>query len=398
MSNNSGEGRNDIPVKSEAPGAVGPARYLSAAGRLHSYLERSHEVGGDLIGADPGIRFNARIGRFLKSYASFVRWSDDLVYLQAEGYWILDNWLLSDIHGDGRYQENAVRTSESVLARQKEAGYWEYPNPEWKGRIATVEGCFASLGLLESYERTGRVDFLEGARRWHDFMRQHIGFRRQADAGMLAVNYFAHSTGDRGGVPNNSTLVLWTAARLAQLTEDDDFLAESSPMLEWLADVQQLDGELPYAVGADDGGGKLHFLCYQYNAFEFMDLAHYHAITGDDRARPVMERLASYLSSGLEAGSARYECSRRYPEVPYYTLAVAQALSQATDLGMADERSGVAEAYRRTLDLQQPDGRFRYYSRKNYGVLSDKRSYPRYLSMMLHHLLLEAARPARGSK
>jgi hypothetical protein len=317
--------------------------------------------------------------------------------LQAQGYWILDNWLLADIKGGGRHADLAVSTSESVLARQRPEGYWPYPNPEWKGRIATVEGCFASLGLLESYARTGRRDFLEGARRWHAFMRDDIGFRRQAGSGMLAVNYFAHESGVGGGVPNNSTLVLWTAARLAQLAEDEMYLAECVPMLEWLEHVQQPDGELPYAVGTGGDDGRLHFLCYQYNAFEFMDLAHYHDLTGDGRALRIMERLAAYLSPGLEGGAARYECSKRYPEVGYYSVAVAQALSQATDLGLANERSRVDEAYRHTLELQKPNGAFRFHSRRNYGILADRRSYPRYLSMVLHHLLLEARRPSEGS-
>ncbi len=401
MSSLAGDGplRHDVSVTPETEGSARSAAYLAAADRLHAYLSRTHARSGDVLtGADPGIRFNARIGRFLKGYTSFLPWSDDLVYLQAQGYWILNNWLLGDIHGDGHYEDLAVRTSEAVLSRQRDGGYWDYPNPEWKGRIATVEGCFAALGLLESYSRTGRPEFLDGARRWHGFMREGIGFRRQADAGMLAVNYFAHSTGNLGGVPNNSTLVLWTAARLAQLAEDDGYLAESGPMLEWLAHVQQPDGELPYAVGAGETGGKLHFLCYQYNAFEFMDLDHYHEITGDARALPVMERVATYLSSGLEAGAVHYECSRRYPEVAYYTLAVARALSQATDRGMVDERSRVEEAYRHTLDLQRPDGGFRFHSRRNYRMLSDKRSYPRYLSMLLHHLLLEARQSPGGSK
>jgi hypothetical protein len=312
--------------------------------------------------------------------------------MQAQGYWILDNWLLYDIHGDDRYQEIAVRTSEAVLARQQEDGSWAYPNPEWEGRIATVEGAFAALGLLESYARTRRPAFLEGAKRWHGVMQERIGFRRQADAGMLAVNYFAHSTGEGGGVPNNSTLVLWVTARLAQLAEDDSFMAECGPMLAWLAHVQQPDGELPYEVGSDDGAGRVHFLCYQYNAFEFMDLAHYHSITGDSRVWPTMERLAGFLVAGLEAGVAGYDCSRREPHVAYYTAAVAQALSQATELGMVDERLAVDEAYHNFLRLQRPDGSFRFHSRQNYRFLSDRRSYPRYLSMMLHHLLLEGRR------
>jgi hypothetical protein len=206
---------------------------------------------------------------------------------------------------------------------------------------------------------------------------------------MLAVNYFAHNSGSSGGVPNNTTLVLWQAARLAQLTKDDRFRDECSALLNWLAHVQRPNGELPYSVGAR---GRVHFLCYQYNAFEFMDLAHYYRITGDHRAWAVMEGLATYLAGGLAGGAARYECSRQYPEVLYYTTAVAEALSQASELGLGDAGDLVDEAHRRTLRLQRSEGSFRFHSRRNYRWLSDRRSYPRYLAMMLHHLLLQGRR------
>ena len=387
-------------------GATDANACLAAASSLHHHLVSTHWDGREvLVGPDPGIRFNVRAGRFLKSYASFLPWSDDLVYMQAQGYWILSNWLLYDLLADEQYRDLAMRTSESVLALQQDEGYWEYPNPEWRGRTATVEGSFASLGLLESFAREGNEAFLDGAKRWYRYMRDTIGFRRQTDPDMLAVNYFAHSSGDGGGVPNNSTMALWTAARLAQLAEDDSFTAECQPMLNFLAYAQQPDGELPYRLGGNEDKGlgyrivgedikeRIHYLCYQYNAFEFIDLVHYNDIVGDDSARPILEPLAKFLSTGLEGGVARYECSRRDPEFAYYTAAVAQALSQASDMGMVDARAAVDEAYRHTLELQKPDGSIRFHSRKNYRFLSDKRSYPRYLSMILYHLVLEAKRP-----
>jgi hypothetical protein len=68
---------------------------------------------------------------------------------------------------------------------------------------------------------------------------------------------------------------------------------------------------------------------------------------------------------------------------------VARALSQATAVGIADYRPLAERAYRRVLSQQQEDGGFRFYSRANYGLLSDRRSYPRYLCMILFHLLDE---------
>ncbi len=178
--------------------------------------------------------------------------------------------------------ERATVCADHILTQQQPEGFWTYPNPEWKGRVATVEGCFAALGLLECYEHVPCERFLDGARRWYHYLTQTIGFRKQTDDSTLAINYFAHESGENdGGVPNNSTLVLWNMARLADVTHDDQYLEYCTPLVRWLAHVQCESGELPYEVGSSHRQGRVHFLCYQYNAFEFMDLVHYYQITND---------------------------------------------------------------------------------------------------------------------
>jgi hypothetical protein len=371
-------------------------RYLDAAVRLHQYVVAAHWRDGRLVGPDPGIRFNARVGRFIKSYLPMLSWSDQLTYVQAQCYWIMDNWLLHDQTGDDHYRELAIEATQSLVAAQNPEGYWPYPNPEWADRIATVEGCFGALGLLETYSRVAEPALLEGAIAWYRYIDGEIGFRRQASEGMLAVNYFAHSTGDGGGVPNNSTLLLWLLARLYESTRDDGYLEYAAPMARWLAHVQVESGELPYKVGKGTSDGQLHFLCHQYNAFEFVDLVHYQRITADESVLPMMEQLAGYLATGITGqGYARYDCENDKTEVVYYTAAVAQALSQATALGFGDYAGLAERAYGRVLKLQRPDGGFPFHSRRNYGFLSDRRSYPRYLSMILHHFLLEHRADAR---
>jgi len=358
----------------------------SAALRLHGYLTKQH-ADGALQGPDPGIRFNARIGRFVKSYFWFLPWRDRYAYMQAQGYWIMSNWLLKDQVSVAA--ELALAASDYVLAAQEPEGYWRYPNPEWRTRIATVEGCFASIGLLESYLHTRRDAYHQAAQRWYRYVLEETGFQRTSSG--LAVNYFAGRAGRR--VPNNSALLLRLLAKLKETTGDDRSLEKAAPLISWLRDVQLESGELPYAVGGAPGGAgdRVHFLCYQYNAFEFMDLATYYRLTGDACLLDILRPLARYLAGGLTpAGFAKYDCHHDTPEVAYYTLAVAQALSQATQLGMGDFDPLVDRAYRQVLDKQRADGRFAYYSRANYGVLSDRRSYPRCLSMMLFHLLLAA--------
>ncbi len=359
----------------------------NAAIRLHSYLLKTHWNGHALAGPDSGIRFNARIGRFIKSYTGWLPWHDEYTYMQAQGYWILSNWLMSDTANNSQSAELATACSEYVLQRQCPAGYWEYPNPEWKGRIATVEGCFAALGLVESYARTGEEAFLAGAKKWHRFMVEETGFQGSDEA--LAVNYFSNVSG--GMVPNNTTLALMMLARLSEVTKDERYLEQGRGMVKFLERVQLLSGELPYSVVSLSEEGRPHFLCFQYNAFEFMDLVQYHRVTGDEAVWRVMEKLACYLSTGLsEAGFTRYNCQHEHPLVLYYTCALGEALSQATRLGLGDYGGIADRAFEKVLSFQRKDGGLAFFSRANYGILADRRSYPRNLSMMLYHLLLEA--------
>ena len=366
--------------------AVPAHALLDATSRLYSYLLREHWNGRALVGPDSGVRFNARVGRFIKSYLSFLPWSDSYAYMQAQGYWILDNWLMTDVMDREQCRDLALACSGYVLAAQNREGYWEYPNPEWKARVATVEGCFATLGLLESYCRVQHESLLVGAKKWHRFLVEQIGF--QGSDGLVAINYFANVPGAM--VPNNATLALLTLAKLAAATNDDQYIAPCHSMVAWLRKVQLETGELPYALEGSGRRGHRHFLCYQYNAFEFLDLVQYHSITEDQTVWPILEGMAVFLSQGIsDSGAARYDCYREKPEVSYYTTAVAAALSQATVLGLGDFRALVDRAYRRVLSLQRTDGGFEFFSRGSYGLLADRRSYPRNLSMILCHLLSE---------
>ena len=72
----------------------------------------------------------------MKSYLRFVSWSDNIIYFQAQGYWVTNNWVLADLTGNERCRIIAQACSKYVLAAQRPEGYWEYPNPEWRGRIA----------------------------------------------------------------------------------------------------------------------------------------------------------------------------------------------------------------------------------------------------------------------
>jgi hypothetical protein len=367
---------------------------LPAALALHGYLERTHVRDGALIGPDPGVRLNYRVGRFLKNYVRFVRWRDDSYYLQAQGYWILANWRLFDLTGEPRHRDAAVAASRQVVSRQAADGSWSYPSREWRGRVATAEGSWACIGLLETARRTGDGQVLDSVRRWRGFLDSEVGYVELDDA--TAVHYFARRPGLL--VPNNSALAARLLAESWALDSSDDELRERVLRLVRFVGQSQLpSGELPYTLPflPSQDGGRLHFQCYQYNAFQLLDLLRCYELTGFDMRRP-LERLAAFVYAGVDGdGHVFFDCRRGRRRVVYHIGVVAAALDQASRHGLIEGRAAADLAYRALLAIQHPDGSLPC-SRGDYGVLRDDRSYPRSLSYTLLHLLIgsDAREPA----
>ena len=379
--------RPTVPAARAAGIFSPPQAEFDAAIRLHEYLVARHWSGDRLVGPDPGIRFNYRIGRFIKSYVSYVDWRDTYSYLQCQGYWTLGNWRLFDLLGEKRYRDFALTCSASILDAQRSDGAWDYPNPEWRGRIATVEGTWASIGLLETYRRTGDASFLEGAVRWHRFLVETIRFQRVADT--LAANYFAHcASGVR--VPANSSIVFRFLAELADVTGERNYAEQTGGLLRFFQSAQVASGEFPYAVSGATDLRRDHFQCYQYNAFLCLDLIRYYELTEDADALSLVQQVLSFLSGGLAAnGHAFYACGNPHRAVTYHAAAVAAALRAGATLGfVSHDLSDRAYAY--VTARQRPDGGFPH-SERDYRLLSDRRSYPRYLAMILLHLLVPSA-------
>lgn len=368
-------------------------QYLRGATRLHGYLVDNHWDGRALRGPDPGIRFNYRIGRFVKSYLPGFGWGDDYCYLQAQGYWTLGNWRLFRRTRDKRYRELAMRCTAFMLSRQRADGAWDYPNPEWQGRVATGEGVWASLGLLETYRQTGDPSSLAGALRWHQYLMHAIGFQRIGDE--LAVNYFGGRSGVR--VSNASADVLRFLAELAEATADGAYRGPCAGLLAFLRGAQTSGGELPYAVrGTTSARSRPHFQCYQYNAFQCLGLMRYYELTRDGATVPLIRGVLGFLGGGLaEDGHARFACGDRHRRVTYHAAALGAAFAKAGQVGLEGYDDLARRAYCHVLREQQPDGGFAY-SRGDYRLLSDRRSYPRYLAMIMDHLLLPGAAADAG--
>ena len=101
----------------------------------------------------------------------------------------------------------------------------------------------------------------------------------------------------------------------------------------------------------------------------------------------MIRRLLEFLATGQAPdGHVYYQCGQRSREVTYHTAAVAAAFSQAAEVGIDGYEERAARAFAYLLGLQRVDGSFPH-SRSEYYVLSDQRSYPRYLAMILYHLL-----------
>jgi uncharacterized protein YyaL (SSP411 family) len=359
-------------------------RCLQAAIKLHEYLMARQWTGDALIGPDPGIRLNYRVGRFVKSYLDRLPWNDDVYFLQTQGYWVLANWSLFKATHESKYREIAVRCSARIAAEQRGDGTWKYPLRPWAARVATVEGIWATLGLLATYRHTGADGCLRTAVRWHRFLTDHIGYQR-IDGDGLAINYFAGH--DDHAVPNNSTDALRFLAEMAQATGDKTYLQPCAGLIRFLQRAQEPTGEFPYIFRKDpQSTGRTHFQCYQYNAFQCLGLMSYFELTGDRAVLPLVTRSLTFLSGGLARdGHAHYMCGNSCRTITYHAAVLGAAFTRARTLGFDEYEDNAESAYGYVLRLQQPDGRLPH-SRHDYCVLTDHRSYPRYLAMIVHFL------------
>jgi hypothetical protein len=356
-----------------------------AAQRLHAHLLKHHYAQGLVHGPDAGVRFQLRLWRFCKAGLAFVPWKDDYVFMQSQGYWILSNWMLHEVTGETRYRALALESTETTLRLQQPEGFWLYPLPERKHLVATVEGIWGAIGLLATYTREPRKVFLQAAIRWYDYLVRRIDF--QAHAPGKAINYFDKP---RGKIPNNSVAAVWLFLRLGKASGDARFIEHVDAMLNFLANTQLPTGELPYIVDGPHEKGRPHYLCYQYNAFQFLMLAWAAALRADPQTRRILPALAGFLAKGVtKVGASAADCFHVAPETDYYTAVLAAALREAKGLGASEAGDLSDRCYARTLQRQRPDGSFAY-TKGDYGFLRDGRSYPRPQVMTLFHLLYPA--------
>jgi hypothetical protein len=365
---------------------VNREQLFNSAERLHAHLFKTHFQRGLLTGPDSGVRFNLRAWRFLKSAVPFMSWRDDFVFMQTQGYWVLANWMLFEATGVKRYREIALGCTEATRQLQQADGFWVYPLRERKKLVATVEGDWGAIAMLASYAREPRPGLLQAASRWYDYLVQNIGFQNHS-AGK-AINYYQTP---RGKVPNNSVEAAWLFARLWRASGDEKYLVHIDALLDFIAEVQLDTGELPYIVESTYERERVHYLCFQYNAFQFLKLVWLDSLQTGTRAPSIIAKLAGFLARGvLPSGASANNCASTDgggPEVDYYTAALAAALHEAAQYGLPDATELSRRCYARCLERQREDGSFGF-STGDYGFLRDARSYPRAQTMTLFHLLV----------
>jgi hypothetical protein len=358
---------------------------LERCEQLHAFLLRRHYARGLLHGPDPGVRFNWRLWRFAKSALDFIPWRDDYVFTQTQGNWVLGNWLLFDATGNDRYREIALETTEATLALQNTEGYWPYPLPERRHLIAALESIWGSTVLLATHSRDARPELLQSAIRAYDFLIARIGFQKH-DPGE-AINYFDKP---RGKVPNNSVIAVWFFLRLWRASNEERFLEHVAPLLEFISAVQLPSGEIPYITDSPLERARDHYLCFQYNAHQFLHLCRAERLHPGLGALPILRKLFQFLRRGVRPnGSCANDCTSLDsggPEVNYYTAALGAALHHGFRLGLDTTDEPAQRCLERVLARQRADGSFGF-STGDYGVFRDERSYPRQQAAILFHLL-----------
>jgi hypothetical protein len=355
--------------------------------KLYNFLLNSYWDGSSISGPDPGLMLNLRLTRFVKSYFPALNYkNNNHVFQQIQGYWIKNNWALYRLTNDLRYKELALKCSDFVVASQQNDGSWKYPLTEWKSRVSTVEGTWASLGLLETYSFTKNPVYLKSALNWRNFLVTKTGFQRYKDS--MTINYFNIRTSRK--VPNNTTLALFFFAELFNVTQDTSLLKYNDALIHFIELCQQPGGELVYEVD------KTHYLCYHYNSFEFLDLYYANQILKSKRIDAILSKLSKYIASGvLNNGAVKYDCSQAYPEEIMFSAIAGAALIKASKSNYGNFKNHIDSIFRYLEKNQKSNGSFILtmhdmpYIKKplGLGIFSDKTLYPGPMCFILSSLL-----------
>lgn len=339
-----------------------------------------------LQGSDPVGRINGRVWRFVDYYLPNWRRQRAYAFMQTQAYWIRANWLLYLTSGNARYRAVARDCMDAVIEKQRDDGAWEYPliSYERKGLVATVEGAWVSIGLLTGYSHERDTRYLAAVQRFLAFLERSMGyesFHHETYGSCKAINYYWPRP--RGMVPNNSLIMLNLWTLYYQVSDDETYLKNYDEVRNFLYASQTSDGEFWYVYPK-----RQHYLCFQYNAYAFIDLVMAYRRNRDEQLMPLIQRSIDFLRRGqLSNGACAHRCGGARPEFDYYTAVLAQAYLEGYQLGLGDDLLERHDrAMHHLLDRQLKDGSWMHSDGDYGGFLADGRPYPRYLAMTLFHL------------
>ncbi|MDC0527071.1 hypothetical protein OAO35_03900, partial [Euryarchaeota archaeon] len=302
-----------------------------------------------------------------------------------QGYWIINNWKFFELTSRIEYARKSLETSKKLASKQSVEGCWKitHGNKKWRGVVSTVDNTFAALGLLETYKVTKSEEFLKSAEAWANYLIQNVGFHKY-DYG-YSIKYFSGKPSP--AVPNNNTLVLWFLAELSNVTRNIEYIRFNERIIDFLEKVQKETGELPYSVESSEVVGKEHYICFQYNAFELIDLLNFYRISPVKKLDRIIIRLSKFLLQAFdEKGASKFDCSHSFPNIFYYTSKVISALLLSKKFGFIDNVPFINNSLNLLLSNQNIDGSFPY-STNEYMFFKDKRFYPKESNFILSALL-----------
>ena len=284
--------------------------------------------------------------------------------------------------------ENIHFLADSLLSLSS-VGYsgkcWGY-NFDWQARAffqakntpTVVATTFIASALINAYELTGKIDYLEAAVDSSQFVLKDLN-RTYNEKGDFC---FSYSPKDSTQVFNASLLGSKLLGRVYKYTKDTECLEAALSSVRYCCDAQKADGAwaygtLPYHQWVDNF----------HTGFNLETLMSFQMDTGiDDFSEEIQKGVAYYLKNFFTVeGAPKYFDNQMYPIDIH---ASAQLVITMSRLNMFhDQRALIDKVLKWTIqNMQDKEGFFYYQLRKHY---SNKIPYMRWAQAWMFYAMTE---------
>ena len=213
--------------------------------------------------------------------------------------------------GEARYRDLALESTAATLRLQHARGIWVLSASRAQHLIATVEGDWGAIGLLASYAREPRQEYLAGALRWYDYLVNRIGFQ-DAPPGK-AINYFHRPRGKDAEQLGGGGVAFSAACGRRQ--GRSDFSSTCRAMLEFIAATQLPSGELPYIVAGQYESGREPLSLFSVQCFSVLEAGVGRGAASSRRQGAILARARKFLAKGVTpSGASAADCSSERPK------------------------------------------------------------------------------------